>query len=195
MHELAPIITALARHRPRRNRWRKRLARAAVAVVLRESAQGAQVLLVERAHRPGDPWSGDMAFPGGRVDAEDEASASRAARRECFEEVGLALDRQHDIGRLSDQLSPDHRRRALMVISPFVYRWPDAGRLQTNHEIAGIEWVTLGWLAEHAHRQRLDWLVGPISLSMPSYALQGQRRLWGLTLRMLDELLVIGAGN
>lgn len=189
MHELAPIISALAHHQARRNRWRKRCARAAVAVVLRESDQGAQALLVERAHRPGDPWSGDMAFPGGRVDAADELSASRAACRETAEEIGLALSRADGIGRLSDQLSLDHRRRGLMIISPFVYRWPPQARLQTNHEIADCEWVSLAWLAEAAHRQRLDWRIGPLTLAMPSYTLGGQRHLWGLTLRMLDELI------
>lgn len=195
MHELTPLITSLAEYRPRRHRWRRRLPRAAVAVVLRETNQGAQALLVERARRPGDPWSGDMAFPGGRVDAGDELSASRAACRETVEEIGLAIGRRDGIGRLSDRLSLDHRRRGLMVISPFVYRWPAEGCLQTNHEIAGCEWISLAWLAEHTHRQRLDWRLGPIALGMPSYELGDQRHLWGLTLGMLDELIALGAGR
>lgn len=189
MHELAPIISALTRHQARRNHWRRRCTRAAVAVVLRESDQGAQALLVQRAHRPGDPWSGDMAFPGGRVDAVDELSASRAACRETAEEIGLQINRTDGVGRLSDRLSLDHRRRGLMIISPFVYRWPAQARLHTNHEIAGCEWVTLAWLAEHSHRQRLDWRLGPATLAMPSYPLGHKRHLWGLTLRILDELI------
>lgn len=193
MHELSSIEQTLAAHRPRRSRWRHRLARAAVAVVLRETDQGAQALLVERAHRPGDPWSGDMAFPGGRVDRHDEASASHAACRETREEVGLVIGRADGIGRLSDQITLDHRRRGLMVISPFVYRCPDHARLIYNHEIANSEWVTLGWLAEPGHRRPYNWTIGRITLPMPSYALAQERRLWGLTLGMLDELLAVAS--
>lgn len=162
-----------------------------MAVLLRETAQGAQVLLIERAHRDGDPWSGNMAFPGGRVDGSDEDSASYAACRETREEIGIEIDRGDGIGRLSDQITLDHRRRGLMVISPFVYRCPDHSQLVYNHEIADSEWVTLAWLAEHGHRQPHEWAVGPLKLSMPSYALSRNRRLWGLTLHMLDELLRI----
>lgn len=191
MHELSPIVRALAMHRPRRSRWRKRWPRAAVAVLLKETDQGTQVLLVERAHRPGDPWSGDMAFPGGRIDAEDESSASRAACRETAEEIGVTISQADGVGRLSDQFSMDHRRRGPMVISPFVYRWPATAQLELNHEIAGYEWVTLAWLAEPAHRRRRNWPIGPFTLRMPSYDLQNERQLWGLTLRMLDELITL----
>ena len=54
--------------------------RAAVAIVLREMADGPQVLLIRRAQREGDPWSGHMAFPGGRVDPDDESLLATALR-------------------------------------------------------------------------------------------------------------------
>jgi len=191
MHELAPLITALGAHRPRRHRLRHRLKRAAVAVVLRETRQGAEVLLVERAHRPGDPWSGDMALPGGRIEATDDASASRAACRETAEEIGLDISRRDGIGRLSDRPTLDHRRRAPMVVSPFVYRLNRVPSLQLNHEIAAIHWLPLAWLDEPVHRSRLHWSVGPLRLPMPCYNVDPDQRLWGLTLLMLDELLAL----
>ncbi|GAB3672021.1 CoA pyrophosphatase [Salinisphaera aquimarina] len=165
--------------------------RAAVALVLRETRQGAEVLLVERAHRAGDPWSGDMAFPGGHVDAADEASASRAACRETAEEVGLRITRAEGIGRLSDQLTLDHRRRAPMVVSPFVYRLDDRRTPTLNHEITAYRWLALAWLDEPEHRATLRWQLGRLSLPMPCYDCGNDRRLWGLTLRMLDELLAL----
>ena len=188
MHEIAPLAAALARYQPRRYRWRRRLKRAAVAVILRETRQGAEVLLAVRAHRHGDPWSGDMAFPGGRVDAADEASASVAACRETEEEVGLRLSRDDGIGRLNDRITLDHRRRAPMVVSPFVYRYRDADTPVLNHEIAATRWLALAWLDEPANRAAMRWQVGRVALPMPCYDCGDGQRLWGLTLAMLDEL-------
>ncbi|MFN7699333.1 MAG: NUDIX domain-containing protein [Deltaproteobacteria bacterium] len=46
--------------------------RAAVAAILRERAPGApEVLFIRRAEKPGDPWSGHMAFPGGKQEPGD----------------------------------------------------------------------------------------------------------------------------
>ena len=188
MHELAPITRALAGYPARRLRFRRHLKRAAVAVILRESRQGAEVLLALRAHRQGDPWSGDMAFPGGRVDAVDEASASRAACRETGEEVGLHITRAHGIGRLNDRLTLDHRRRAPMVVSPFVYRLEQRIEPVLNHEIAATRWLALAWLDEPANRRTMRWHVGRLSVPMPCYDCGDGQRLWGLTLAMLDEL-------
>jgi 8-oxo-dGTP pyrophosphatase MutT (NUDIX family) len=191
MHEIAPLAAALARYRPRRTRWRRRFKRAAVAVILRETRQGAEVLLAVRAHRDGDPWSGDMAFPGGRVDAIDEASASAAACRETEEEVGLRIDRADGIGRLSDRFTLDHRRRAPMVVSPFVYRLTENQQTVLNHEIAATRWVSLAWLDEPTNRLSLRWRIGRVTLPMPCYHCGHGQRLWGLTLAMLDELLTL----
>ena len=44
---------------------------AGVAVVLRVNDGEEQVLLIKRAERKDDPWSGQIAFPGGRVDRTD----------------------------------------------------------------------------------------------------------------------------
>src|SRR5262245_41364530 len=65
--------------------------RAAVALVFC-APPGAEpeLLFIERARREGDPWSGHMAFPGGRRDPKDTDLAATAAR-ETHEEVGLGL--------------------------------------------------------------------------------------------------------
>ena len=85
MYEIEKARRALAAHRPVA---RAAPARAAVAMVLRPAAGGAsEVLLIERAEKPGDPWSGHMAFPGGRLDPSDP-DPRFTAERETFEEVG-----------------------------------------------------------------------------------------------------------
>ncbi|HXB54963.1 MAG TPA: CoA pyrophosphatase, partial [Vicinamibacteria bacterium] len=42
--------------------------RAAVALILREAARGLELLFIRRAEHDGDPWSGQVGFPGGRAE-------------------------------------------------------------------------------------------------------------------------------
>ena len=64
---------------------------AAVAAVLRFGEKGPEVLFIERAVKEGDPWSGQMAFPGGRTELKDKSSLD-TARRETLEEIGFDLN-------------------------------------------------------------------------------------------------------
>ena len=189
MHELAPIDSALSCYRARRHPARRWLKRAAVALVLRESDQGAQMLVIERAQRDGDPWSGHLGFPGGRLEPSDRRSGSTAAIRETREELGLVLSPAHAITRLSDIRTLDHSRRAPLILSPFVYRWPEpAQRLRPNHEVAGWQWITLGWLDEPSHRGTTRYRRYGIALDLPCYRCANDTRLWGLSLSIADEL-------
>ena len=67
---------------------------AAVAAVLDRNLD---LLLIRRAVHERDPWSGNMAFPGGRVEPEDDGPLA-AALRETLEEVGLPLRRDALLG-------------------------------------------------------------------------------------------------
>src|SRR5690349_19787236 len=111
-----------ARRDPPRTRF---LMEAAVAIVLRgPSLDAAEVLLVRRAHRAGDPWSGDMAFPGGRR-APYDADALVTAMRETREEIGVALDSADLLGELAPGYTMAPRaglpRVLPMVVRPFVF--------------------------------------------------------------------------
>lgn len=179
------LIDRLARHRPRRLPGRQRLARAAVAVVLDERPDtGASVLLARRTRRTGDPWSGHMAFPGGRQ-ADDDADNLACAVRETDEETGLTLARTDCVGRLSDRVTRSHRHPLPMAVTPYVFRLPpNAPEPRPSPEIAETLWLPLSFLADPANRGRMRWGVVPL----PCYDYRG-RRVWGLTLLMLDELM------
>jgi 8-oxo-dGTP pyrophosphatase MutT (NUDIX family) len=106
--------------------------RAAVAVVLRDADDGPEVLLIERARHPEDPWSGHMAFPGGRVDPADSDTRA-AAERETLEEVGLPLAGAELLGRLDDLEGRNAGRPLQLVISAWVYHVMEHGPLVQNY--------------------------------------------------------------
>src|SRR4051812_3842337 len=54
--------------------------RAAVAAILRDAAEGPEILFIRRAEHPQDPWSGHMAFPGGREEPGDADLLETAIR-------------------------------------------------------------------------------------------------------------------
>ena len=181
---LAIAIERFQHMSSRRKWWRRWARKAAVALVLREGRDGVEALMIERSQRPGDPWSGHMAFPGGMVDPGDRNSLA-AAQRETLEEIGLDLNvHGRLIGRLSDVASQGHRRYRPMAIVPYVFELKALPSLQLNHEVASVVWVPLRFLRDPANRQHMQWR----RLRLPCYFWQG-RRIWGLSLMMLDELL------
>lgn len=171
--------------RSRRKWWRRWARRAAVALLLREGNAGLEVLMIQRAERVDDPWSGHMAFPGGLVDARDRNSLA-AAVRETKEEIGLDISAHAElIARLSElgafALRPYRRP---LAVSPYVFALRTLPPLQLNDEVADVVWVPLSFLAEHSNRDSMQWR----RIQLPFYLWSG-RRIWGLSLQMLDEML------
>jgi 8-oxo-dGTP pyrophosphatase MutT (NUDIX family) len=179
----------VAAHTPRRKLLRKVLSRSAVGLYLHQPrGAGVEVLMIRRAEREGDPWSGHMAFPGGRKDRSDRNTLDTALR-ETHEEVGFdAKTGARLIGRLSDIATHPRLPRGPMVITPWVFRLEHAPPLTLNHEVAETVWVPLGFLADRVNRQKMRWAPNGVPLELPCY-LFGGRRIWGLSLMMLDELL------
>src|SRR2546421_732987 len=74
---------------------------AAVSLVLVEGPRGVDLLLIRRAERPDDPWSGQIALPGGRQDPDDVDLLATAAR-ETREETGVELASAERLAVLDD---------------------------------------------------------------------------------------------
>jgi 8-oxo-dGTP pyrophosphatase MutT (NUDIX family) len=192
------IAQSLGRYQPRRIPGRQWVARCGVVLLLADhDSRGRKIaptlLMMQRAQRTGDPWSGHVSFPGGRVDASD-ASTRGAALRELQEETGfdasLGLE---PIGRLSDRVTREHGRNRPMVVTPYVYRTRKAVPLQPGIEAAALWWVPLSWLQVPARRSTLVWRVAGVPLTLPCIALDNAR-LWGLSLTMSDELVRVANG-
>jgi len=162
--------------------------RASVALVLRESAEhGPEILFIERAEKDGDPWSGHMAFPGGRVDLPGE-TPEQAAIRETLEEVGLALAPGERLGRLDDLEGRHAGRPPGMVISAFVYHLDAPGELVPQQsEVREAFWVPMRHLVEPDRHVRRAFR-GTGSFEFPGIVVGEPDRhvVWGLTYRFLE---------
>ena len=179
----------IAAHQPRRKLLRRMLARCAVALFLHEEQRdGVAVLMIRRAERAGDPWSGHMAFPGGRRERADRNTLATALR-ETHEEVGFdAAGSARLLGRLSDIATRPGRKGGPMIITPYVFGLESAPALTPNGEVAETVWVPLTFLADRGNREKMRWAPNGVPLELPCY-LFGGRRIWGLSLMMLDELV------
>ena len=178
------LARAVVSRTPRQVDARAPEERAAVSIVARPDGG---LLFIRRSDREGDPWSGHMAFPGGRMEPED-ASTRVAAARESWEEVGLDPESGVYIGALDDLESPARIARRRLVITPHVWVLPGLPALRPNHEVAAVHWFGLSRLVGGEGRGEFTyhWRDQPIQL--PVVRLD-QRDIWGLTLRIVDDLL------
>jgi len=185
------IRDALRQGRPRVRSVRDK-AHACVAAVLRAGLQDPgipEILIIRRSERKGDPWSGHMAFPGGRWESGD-TSPRHTAERETHEEVGLDLADATYLGRLDDMAT----KGSPMVISGFVYYLESAQEelsLKSN-EVSEAFWVSLSdMLAPEAHVRYGYEPAGP-DWHFPGIALaekDDQDVIWGLTYAFLEQIL------
>lgn len=171
--------------------------RAAVAVVLREVEGELEVLMIRRAVREGDPWSGDAALPGGRVSARD-ASLEETAMRETLEEIGLDLSRPsvERLGRLSEHPNQSLRRWARFRVTPVVFAVVEDLPLTLDaREVSEARWVPLAALRARENQVRRVFWWSPVRrvplrlpwiLPMWRY---GDFDIWGLTHGILSDLL------
>lgn len=157
--------------------------RAAVAAILRERERGPEVLLIKRAEHENDPWSGHMAFPGGRRDPVDP-TIEHTAVRETLEEIGLDLETHGELIAPLDDV-PTHKSG--LVVRPFVWAVESPPGLAPNHEVDEVHWIDLASMmrGERDTVFELDWKGERVRF--PAYAVE-DNVVWGLTFRMLQIL-------
>ena len=165
-----------------------RSGRAAVAIMVREGQEATELLMIRRATREGDPWSGHMGFPGGRRDPEDHSNLS-CALRETEEELGVDLSRWGArLGELSDVNTGWRKDRPEMLVTPFIFSVSELPALTPNHEVDDVVWVPLHFLMDESNREPLEWEWKGQKMETDSY-LYDCYRIWGLSLMMIDEMM------
>ncbi len=159
---------------------------AAVAMILAQGDDDLDVCFIRRAERAGDPWSGQVAFPGGRAEPHDP-NANAVAERETFEEIGLKLDPAHLIAPLP--VRPIERQH-LNHLSPFVYYVDEytrrSARVVERLEVASVFWVPLHHLFEPSAATDLEYQLAGNSQRFPGIRYE-DHVIWGLTLRILES--------
>lgn len=162
--------------------------RAAVAMILRQGGRGLELLFIQRAHFPNDPWAGNIAFPGGK--AKSGERLQQAAERETAEEIGLDLGEAVYLGRL-----PEVTGSTLPVkVTCFVYWLPgSAAALAPNQEVYDTYWADLEELADPKRRIITTVSFDGEVLETPGINLPwpGAPVLWGLTYRLATQFVDI----
>lgn len=162
---------------------------AAVAMILADGARGLDVCFIRRAERAGDPWSGQVAFPGGRAGRED-CDALAVAERETREEIGLCLAPDHRLGPLPvrDVARPEPTNS--LTLSPFVYyvgaHSATIPTVSHAHEVADVFWAPLSHLFAASAATELDYPIGGVATTFPGIRF-GEHVIWGLTLSVLNS--------
>lgn len=150
-----------------------------VPIVMRERPT---VLLTQRTQHL-STHSGQIAFPGGKVEPDD-IDASATALREAQEEVGLDPALVDVLG-----VMPHYVTGSAFIITPVVALIQPGFTLTPNaHEVDAIFEVPLEFLMNPAHHQRhsFEWEgVRREWFSMPYQDDQNQRFIWGATAGML----------
>ena len=161
--------------------------KAAVALTFREGPAGLELLFIHRAEHPQDPWSGQMAFPGGRSEQGD-AGLERTAIRETTEEIGIDLARAgRPLGSLDETRAMSRMRPLDLSITPFVFRLIEAPEMALSPEVTSVHWIPLDDLLGSGYRELMDYWHDGQRLAFPCFRIQG-KTIWGLTYRMFSNL-------
>ncbi len=179
------LQTRTARELAEHEKW------AAVAMLLRDTGSGPEVFFIRRAEHPRDPWSGHMAFPGGRQHSED-GSLLDTAIRETREEVGLDLlaEAEH-IGQLDDLQAIARGKPQETVIRPFVFEVHRESPIQADEkEVAEALWTPLLPLYRGEADTVRPYQWHGTEIDFPAYDVDG-RVVWGLTYQMLRSFFRI----
>ncbi|KAI9265064.1 NUDIX hydrolase domain-like protein [Phascolomyces articulosus] len=158
-----------------------------------------ELLFIQRATRATDRWSGHVAFPGGKNEAEE--TDEQTAERETLEEIGLDLNSSAflPVGTLDAREITNMKGELMMILVPHVYIQvvPETPPLTIQEsEVAVVQWVPLRFFLSPSPYPdsplRKSFMIGNVSfpaIELPTDNENHHLQLWGLTLGMTRELI------
>lgn len=164
--------------------------RAAVAVIVAGGPQTA-ILFVKRKERPGDPWSGQMAFPGGYASPADRSPAA-TAERETLEETGLDLPAAGERLGALDDVYPQSVYLPRIIVTPFVFALPSPLSVHAGSEVDAALWLPVSEIFAPENRRPFAFSHPAGIRTFASIVVDGYT-IWGLTERVLGQLRGIAA--
>lgn len=175
---IAPLASAAARD-------------AAVAVIFRIADDDLlELLMIERASYEGDPWSGHVAFPGGRREPGD-ATLLDTALRETREEMGIDLAAVGKVLGALERLNPVSPSLPPLSIAPFVVMLESEHPLELtlSDEVAEAFWVPLALLQRADASSEVEVVLAGGARRTVRAFVHGRYTIWGLTERIIRDLL------
>ncbi len=159
--------------------------RAAVLIPIFPQAGTLRLLLTLRSERL-HHHKGEVSFPGGQFDCEDE-DLSQTALREVEEELGIPRTHFALLGHLTPLYVPPSRT----LITPYVGWADEPPEIRPNpDEVARTVEIPLAAFWEPEMRQIVTFTVNGWELRAPAYRYDGVT-IWGATAMMLSELLTL----
>ena len=180
---LAEIAHALASRTPVSAERDEPFHEAAVALVLRPGDDGLDALFIKRATRAGDPWSGQIALPGGRRH-DDEDSLQRTAMRETLEEIGLDLAVHGQLLGELNELRPRNPLLPPIIVRPYVFAIQSHPAFVLNEEVAEVFWAPLRHVFDPARRREITIQVSGARMRRSAIGF-GEHDIWGMTEKIL----------
>ena len=163
---------------------------AAVALILDSAASpdAPEIVFIERARVPNDPWSGHIAFPGGRREPGDQLPLDTAVR-ETEEEIGVDLSAGQLLGQLDDLTG---RRSHNLVGSCFVFTMSGVGPFRQNHEVANVFTLPISRLLETKRQTEVQYEAWQGQV-FPAIRLSDHEEpiVWGLTYRFVENFFAL----
>ncbi|MDP9203982.1 MAG: CoA pyrophosphatase [Gemmatimonadota bacterium] len=188
--DIVNLKSALESHRAVREEKKEGVRRAAVALIIRAGKDGApELLFIKRAEYPADPWSGQVAFPGGREESGDPTLADTAIR-ETREETGIDLVRDGTVIGTLDDLRPQTKRLPAVIVRPYVVLLKRFEPLVLSDEVALAFWVPLEAFKDTPAWRDTDVLARGVQMNRRAFHHQGHV-IWGMTERILAQLLAL----
>jgi 8-oxo-dGTP pyrophosphatase MutT (NUDIX family) len=188
--DIAKLQSVLKSHKAARAESEEGVRRAAVALIFRAGESGTpELLFIRRADYPADPWSGQVAFPGGREETGD-VNLANTAIRETREETGLDLDHDGTVIGMLDDLRPTTARLPAIIVRPYVVLLKRLQELLLSDEVAMAFWVPLESLRQGESWRDTTVLARGVQMNRRAFHHQGQI-IWGMTERILAQLLAL----